>query len=181
MDTFLVAVRVVVSLAVVLGLLWYLQRRIGRTGRAQKITNPISIVGKRAVGQKAAVVVVDLDGQRFLLGVTDRAVTVLHTAERPLPSEAEFARSMTEAMASPAASSPAPAAAPTLVPSIVGPTRVGPALVGPALVGPAPVGPAPVGAALAASALAAASPLGGSILSPAIWRQTAAVIRRAVR
>ena len=176
MDTFLVAVRVVVSLAVVLGLLWYLQRRIGRTGRAQKITNPISIVGKRAVGQKAAVVVVDLDGQRFLLGVTDRAVTVLHTAERPLPSEAEFARSMTEAMASPAASSPAPAAAPTLVPSIVGPTRVGPALAG-----PAPVGPAPVGGALAASALAASSPLGGSILSPAIWRQTAAVIRRAVR
>ena len=176
MDTFLVAVRVVVSLAVVLGLLWYLQRRIGRTGRAQKITNPISIVGKRAVGQKAAVVVVDLDGQRFLLGVTDRAVTVLHTAERPLPSEAEFARSMTEAMASPAASSPAPAAAPTLVPSIVGPTRVGPALAG-----PAPVGPAPVGAALAASALATSSPLGGSILSPAIWRQTAAVIRRAVR
>lgn len=171
MDTFLVAVRVVVSLAVVLGLLWYLQRRIGRTGRAQKITNPISIVGKRAVGQKAAVVVVDLDGQRFLLGVTDRAVTVLHTAERPLPSEAEFARSMTEAMASPAASSPASAAAPTLVPSIVGPTRVG----------PAPVGPAPVGAELAASALAASSPLGGSILSPAIWRQTAAVIRRAVR
>ena len=176
MDTFLVAVRVVVSLAVVLGLLWYLQRRIGRTGRAQKITNPISIVGKRAVGQKAAVVVVDLDGQRFLLGVTDRAVTVLHTAERPLPREAEFTRSMTEAMASPAASSPAQAAAPTLVPSIVGLTRVGPALVG-----PAPVGPAPVGGALAASALAASSPLGGSILSPAIWRQTAAVIRRAVR
>ena len=166
MDTFLVAVRVVVSLAVVLGLLWYLQRRIGRTGRAQKITNPISIVGKRAVGQKAAVVVVDLDGQRFLLGVTDRAVTVLHTAERPLPSEAEFARSMTEAMASPAASTPASAPAPTLVPTLVGPTRVG---------------PAPVGPALAASALAASSPLGGSILSPAIWRQTAAVIRRAVR
>lgn len=166
MDTFLVAVRVVVSLAVVLGLLWYLQRRIGRTSRAQKITNPISIVGKRAVGQKATVVVVDLDGQRFLLGVTDRAVTVLHTAERPLPSEAEFARSMTEAMASPAASTPASAPAPTLVPTLVGPTRVG---------------PAPVGPALAASALADSSSLGGSILSPAIWRQTAAVIRRAVR
>lgn len=81
MDSFLLLVRVVLALAVVLGLIWYVQKRAGR-GQAgpEKL---IAVVARQGLGQKAAMVVVDADGTRFTLGVTDQSVTVLHTATAP--------------------------------------------------------------------------------------------------
>jgi flagellar protein FliO/FliZ len=83
MDTLFVALRVALSLAAVLGLIWYVQRRISRGGKARR-DKPIAIVGRQGVGSKASVAVVDVDGKRFLLGVTDHAVTVLHTSDAPV-------------------------------------------------------------------------------------------------
>ncbi|HEX9227026.1 MAG TPA: flagellar biosynthetic protein FliO [Arthrobacter sp.] len=81
MDSFLLFVRVVLALAVVLGLIWYTQKRLGR-GQAgpEKL---ITVVTRQGLSQKASVVMVDADGTRFMLGVTEQSVTVLHTAVAP--------------------------------------------------------------------------------------------------
>ncbi|TFD58581.1 flagellar biosynthetic protein FliO [Cryobacterium sp. Hh7] len=92
MDTLIVAVRVILSLAVVLGLLWYIQRRLSRGSRRAGIAQAVTIVGRHGVGQKASVVVVDVEGQRLVLGVTEQSVTVLSSATAPpAPESAEAA------------------------------------------------------------------------------------------
>ncbi|WP_223692903.1 FliO/MopB family protein [Leifsonia poae] len=91
MDTLFVALRVLVVLAVIVGLLWYVQRRVttGKRGARLRRGNAVTVVGRQGVGAKASVVVVDVDGTRFVLGVTERAVNVLHSGERPTDLDAE--------------------------------------------------------------------------------------------
>ncbi|HEV7811847.1 MAG TPA: flagellar biosynthetic protein FliO [Leifsonia sp.] len=90
MDTVFIALRVLVVLGVIVALLWYVQRRLtkGKSGRARR-GNAVTVVGRQGVGSKASVVVVDVDGTRFVLGVTERAVNVLHSGDRPVDLEAE--------------------------------------------------------------------------------------------
>jgi flagellar protein FliO/FliZ len=89
-DTVFIALRVLVVLGVIVALLWYVQRRLtkGKSGRARR-GNAVTVVGRQGVGSKASVVVVDVDGTRFVLGVTERAVNVLHSGDRPVDLEAE--------------------------------------------------------------------------------------------
>ena len=92
MDTLFVALRVLVVLGVIVGLLWFVQRRVakgrGLGGRSRR-GNAVSVVGRQGVGPKASVVVVDVDGNRFVLGVTEREVSVLHAGARPQEADAE--------------------------------------------------------------------------------------------
>jgi len=99
MDTLIVALRVVLSLSVVLALLWYMQRRFTKGVRTRGGANLVTVVGRQGLGQKASVVVVDIDGQRLVLGVTEQSVTVLHGSDTPVPAEghAAFARTLTTA------------------------------------------------------------------------------------
>ena len=155
MDTLIVAARVVLSLGVVLVLLWYLQRRLSRSKRALGVANPVTVVGRQAIGQKASVVVVDVDGTRLVLGVTEQSVTVLHE------------------------NAPPTTATPSLDAAIV-------ALGGPdadAVSAPATAFARSLAAARADDATPMSAPvpsarLAGSILSPATWRQTAALLRQ---
>jgi flagellar protein FliO/FliZ len=78
-DTLLVALRVALSLAVVLGLLWYVQRRVTGGPKAKRNASLVTVVGRQGIGQKASVVVVDVEGTRFILGVTEQSVNVLHS------------------------------------------------------------------------------------------------------
>ena len=163
MDTVVVALRVILSLAVVLGLLWVLQRRLNR-GAGARANNVVTVVGRQGVGQKASVVVVDVDGRRFVLGVTEQSISVLHDAEtdhgaiaasRPVRagsgndrSAVAFARSLHAA-----------SGGPTLVP---------------------PENDAPAEPPLTFRPRrdrSAGARLGGSILSPSTWQQTAALLR----
>ena len=90
METLFVALRVLLSLGAVLALLWLLQRRFARGGvgsaaKARSAHNP-AVVGRQGVGSKANVVVVEHDGRRFLLGVTEHGVNVLHSSPiEPVP------------------------------------------------------------------------------------------------
>ncbi len=95
MDTLMLTLRVVLSLAAVLGVIWYAQRRISRGTRGGR-AKTISVVGRQSVGSKASVAVVDVDGKRFLLGVTEHAVTILHTADAPLDSAEAFSLALDE-------------------------------------------------------------------------------------
>jgi flagellar biosynthetic protein FliO len=90
MDSVLSAVRVLVALAVVFGLLWYLARRL-RNGRGPQRASAVRVIGKAGVGGKASVVVVEVEGRRMVLGVTEHAVAVLHDDEAPEEVMAEHA------------------------------------------------------------------------------------------
>jgi flagellar protein FliO/FliZ len=86
MDVFALALRVILSLGVVLGVLWLVQRQYAhRSGLRGKGKDPMTVVSRRGIGQKASVVIVDMDGKRFMLGVTDQNINVLHAGDAPEP------------------------------------------------------------------------------------------------
>ncbi|MCW4385722.1 flagellar biosynthetic protein FliO [Salinibacterium sp. SYSU T00001] len=99
METLMIGLRVLVSLGAVLALLWWLHRRLSSGPRATKV-NPVTVVSKQGIAAKASVVVIDVEGSRLVLGVTEQSVSVLQTTEAPAPAE-EFAASMDAALASP--------------------------------------------------------------------------------
>jgi flagellar protein FliO/FliZ len=158
-DTVLVALRVALSLAAVLGLLWVLQRRLTKGAPGARGANLVTVVGRQGLGQKASVVVVDIDGRRFVLGVTEQSVSVLHGGDAPgtapvaapvggsVGGASVFARSLDHATHSDATHGDDDEL-PT--PLILRPRR--------------DRGPA--------------GRLGGSILSPTTWQQTAAALRQ---
>jgi flagellar protein FliO/FliZ len=84
-ETLFIALRVLVVLGVMVALLWFVQRRVtkGRSSARRRRGNAVTVVGRQGVGPKASVVVVDVDGNRFVLGVTERQVSVLHASDRP--------------------------------------------------------------------------------------------------
>jgi flagellar protein FliO/FliZ len=155
MEAVVVALRVALSLGVVFGLLWFIHRRLTRGGKLRAAATPITVLGKQGIGAKASVVVVDADGMRFVLGVTESNVTVLHSAEAP-------AAAFADVLAAVPATGTAPVDASV----------------------PASVALAAKKAATTASADGLVAPgrvpgtLGGSLLSPATWRQAAAAIGR---
>lgn len=83
MDAFLLVLRVGLALTVVMVLLWMAQKRFSRGGSTGGQA-PVEVVGRRNVGQKASVVVIECAGQRFLLGVTEHSINVLHTSDAPI-------------------------------------------------------------------------------------------------
>jgi flagellar protein FliO/FliZ len=168
-DTIFLALRVLLSLAVVLAAIWYAHRRLTRSGRmTPRAAKTVNLVTKQSIGAKASVVVMDVDGQRFLLGVTEQSVTVLNTSQTPVAEpEPEPARMLAAASEAPAAvanvNRPSGGAA---FARVLSELQSEPAEVAQ----PAPVVylPEPRNGAL-----------DGSILSAATWKRTAAVLRRA--
>lgn len=172
METVFIALRVLVVLAVIIMVLWYVQRRVTKGRGAARRNNAVSVVGRQGIGPKASVVVVDVDGNRFVLGVTERQVSVLHTGERPhdadvrplkpvrktfakeLPGAEETAPTLTMEAA------PAPAAARNTSSTSTTDTRQD-----------ADFLTAQGRASLFDEALK------GSILSPATWRQASSAVR----
>ena len=80
-----------------LGLLWYLQRRITR--RTGQPGAGITVVSRQALGGKAQLVVVEVEGTRYVLGVTEQGVSVIDRDRAP------------HQISAPAAVEPAPALA----------------------------------------------------------------------
>ena len=159
MESLVVALRVALSLAVVFGLIWYIHRRLTRGGKARLAATPITVLGKQAVGQKASVVVVDADGKRFILGITEHSITVIHGGVAPAAAFADVLAEATPAETgseTDTSQTPAPRPVAVAARTAAAPTETG-------LVAPG-------------SRLPGA--LGGSILSPSTWRQAAAVLGR---
>jgi flagellar protein FliO/FliZ len=205
MDTLLIALRVALSLAAVVGLLWFLQRRVQKGTRRGARASLVTVVGRQGLGQKASVVVVDVEGRRFVLGVTEQSVTVLHDGETPAEG---FATSLHAADAGADGSPASPLRFPHAAPVMAGGgSPLGGADGRPLITADAE--PAPSATASAADSDAAAVPapltfrprhdrgagaplrqesgpgsssrpnrLAGSILSPATWQQTAAALRQ---
>ena len=79
MDQFLLAIRVVVSLAIVLGLMWALSRLT--KGRTPSKGVPLEIISRAAVGKKASVVVVRIGERGLVVGVTEHSMALLAEIE----------------------------------------------------------------------------------------------------
>lgn len=176
METVFIALRVALSLGVVLGLLWVIQRRLSSTGRAKRSAGVVNVITRQGISPKASVVVVDVDGTRFLLGVTDSSVTVLHSADAPaeeaglaLAPVAELTNTTTStATASAFASSLSAAAAA----AAAAPVAVAPATTAPAFDDDAAYRRPRNRDRMPSSALE------GSVLSAATWRQAGAALRQ---
>ena len=90
MDTLVIALRVALSLGVVLALMWVLHRRMQKgqfgAGRTRgRRSASLEVVARQGIGGKASVVVVDVDGQRLVLGVAEHGVTLLTSGQAPAP------------------------------------------------------------------------------------------------
>ena len=149
MDTLFVALRVLLSLAAVVGLLWFLQRRITKGTRSTRATKLVNVVTRQPLAQKASVVVIDVEGKRFLLGVTEHSVTVLDATELAVPDTAAAFESVLSGV------EPTPSARKPVVTPIPFPQQFDPRT----------------------GLLRRAGALDGSILSLATWRRAAVALR----
>lgn len=84
MDTIFLALRVLVSLGAVLGVIWFAHRWLTGGTKGRMKGRHVTVLAKQNIGPKASVAVIEADGKRFLLGVTEHAVTVLDSSEIPL-------------------------------------------------------------------------------------------------
>lgn len=191
-DTVVLGLRVVVGLGAVFGALfflhrWVTKRQTGGSGRERQI----AVVARQGLGAKAGVAVVEAGGRRYLLGVTEHAVTVLDTlGAAPEASEPRViatqpvtvTRFEQELRTVTIATGDLPVLVDGAADQPLGPiTRS--ITVGPERITPAPVAGAPISRRALREAEqrrgpAQGGPLAGSVLSPATWRQTRDALRR---
>ena len=74
--------RVALALGCVFGLLWWAGRRMAGTpaGRRARASS-LEVVARQSVGQKASVALIEVEGRRLLLGVSEHGVTLLTEVE----------------------------------------------------------------------------------------------------
>lgn len=84
MDTALLGLRVALSLALVLGLIWFAGRRLQGTGVVRKQrTVPLSVLGRQSLGKGAGIALVEVAGRVLLLGVGEQGVRLLTEVDVP--------------------------------------------------------------------------------------------------
>ncbi|WP_240745120.1 MULTISPECIES: FliO/MopB family protein [unclassified Microbacterium] len=150
------------SLAAVLGVLWFLQRRVARTQARRRDGEVITVLGRQGVGPKAQVVVVQTEDARYVLGVTEHGVSVVD--KLPVKAAAQSDEDTRPVWS--AATSEAASDAEEFDRILAATARTETAAASPS-------GPTPQRRVRHRN-----DPLRGSILSPETWRQTAEAIRR---
>lgn len=85
MDGLVVALRVLVSLAVVVALVWYLARRLGGRGHETSREAEVRVLDRHSLSKHAGVAVVAAGDRRLLVGFADAGVQLL-TELRPVPT-----------------------------------------------------------------------------------------------
>ncbi len=156
-STVVLMLRVLLSLAVVLGLLWWLARRTAGS-RTRTRQASVTVVGRQSLSRHSGVAVVEVEGRRLLLGVTDQGVSLLTELEQPAVEPADDRAEI----------DPAELAA---MVGLDDPTTDAPAT---------PVRPQP--AARTPAVPTPRNPLEGSVLAPSTWRQAVvAVQERTIR
>lgn len=179
MDTLVIALRVALSLGVVLALMWVLHRRVakGQFGAGKKPRGrrsaAVEVVARQGIGGKASVVVVDVEGERLVLGVTEQGVSLLTSGAAPAPELA--------IVTGPVVLPTVPRAVPT-VPAATAPSADAfraeldrQDLAAPDLPGDLPLRPR--NRSRRAAVVPTSTQLQGSILSADTWRQAAAALR----
>jgi flagellar biosynthetic protein FliO len=162
-DSVAVVGRMLISLAVVLGFMWLIARRMKRPGRVGN-GDLMDVLSRRQLSRTASVAVVRVLDQALVIGITDGQVSLI--GETDLAAAQQAVQSGSPARRSPRPGRPTPKPSP----------RIGPD--GRILTAPAAVAPAAEPAVVALTAPAGRRPvLAGSALSPATWRQTVDSLR----
>lgn len=144
-GSLLLALRVLVSLAVVVALVWYLARRVGGRGADRSREAEVRVLDRQGLGRRSGVAVIAAGDRRLLVGFADQGVQLL-TELAPVPA---LPKPVTPTAA---AGEPRRTAAGAPIPSLAG-----------SVAGGAPAGP---GANRRPGLLA------GSVLSPQTWHAT---------
>jgi flagellar protein FliO/FliZ len=109
---FMLLLRVALSLACVVGLIWFAGRRLsGNQARRTPAGPTMRVVGRQALGRHAGVAVVAIGNRRLLLGYGEQQVTML-TELAPVMEPALLPVATRSAAAAPASSLPAARVAP---------------------------------------------------------------------
>ncbi|WP_052748453.1 MULTISPECIES: flagellar biosynthetic protein FliO [Cellulomonas] len=104
MDELLLVGRVLLSLACVVGLVWYLARKLGASRGAHDDREPtVHVVDRQSLSRGSGVAVVAVGSRRLLVGFGEQQVQLL-TELRPVP---ELTPATTSASAPPAGSADA--------------------------------------------------------------------------
>ncbi len=77
MQTVMTLARLLVSLAVVLGLMWVIARRLRKTGTRRGRRQGIEVLERASLSRSASVALVRVHNRTYVLGVADAAVSVL--------------------------------------------------------------------------------------------------------
>jgi flagellar protein FliO/FliZ len=85
MDGLVVVLRVLVSLAVVVALVWYLARRLGRGHADASREAEVRVLDRHSLSKHAGVAVVAAGDRRLLVGFADAGVQLI-TELRPVPT-----------------------------------------------------------------------------------------------
>ena len=117
MESLFLLLRVLVSLAAVFGLLFYLRKKLPARFTAPK-DEALKVISRQAIGPKSSVVLVEACGSRYLLGVSDSAVNVLDSMSGSHPAgpgrgDESLDEQPTAGLELPAAIEPAAGEAPT--------------------------------------------------------------------
>lgn len=75
-DTLLLGLRVALSLAVVLAVLWFIARQLNGKGAVTRKV-PITVLGRQNLNRRASMTVVEVGGRTLVLGVTEAGVRLL--------------------------------------------------------------------------------------------------------
>lgn len=89
MESAVLLLRVVLALACVLGLLWFVARRTGGRRTSARRAPAIALVGRQSLGGRSAVALVEVAGRRLVLGVGEHGVTLLTEVGPETTPEAE--------------------------------------------------------------------------------------------
>ncbi|WP_062382487.1 FliO/MopB family protein [Demequina iriomotensis] len=79
MDTLVLVLRVGLSLVAVLGLMWWLSRRLQAGGRAHR-RETLAVLGRQQLTKRSGLAVVEVAGRRLVVGYGDQGVTLVHDA-----------------------------------------------------------------------------------------------------
>ena len=82
MESLLLVLRVLLSLAAVFGLLFYLRKRLVQRLGAPR-AGALSVIERHNVGPKSSVVLIEAEGKRYLLGVGEASVNMLDSYPAP--------------------------------------------------------------------------------------------------
>lgn len=81
METLILAARVGLSLAAVLGLMWWLSRRMqSSTTLRRRRREALVVLGRQQLGGKSGVALIEASGRRLVIGYGEQGVSLLHDA-----------------------------------------------------------------------------------------------------
>ena len=96
MDTLLLLLRVGLSLAAVLGLLWWISRRAQATLGSNRRKHSMMVLGRQQFNKRTGIALVEVEGRRLVVGYSEQGVNLVHDAGDAPPEPVEAVKPESE-------------------------------------------------------------------------------------